>query len=76
MTLAIIFKGTEGIVVAADNRVTLTFQVPGTQLVTPAHFDNELSLNQSVVQGIYNNARRPNNSYHVKKTMNWLESVN
>jgi hypothetical protein len=42
-------------------------------------------LNQSVVQGIYNNARRPNkgafqlqncHSYHVKKTMNWLESVN
>jgi hypothetical protein len=40
MTLAIVFKGTEGIVLAADSRVTLTFQVPGTQLVTPAHFDN------------------------------------
>jgi hypothetical protein len=44
MTLAIIFKGTEGVVLAADSRVTLQFQVPGTQLVTSAHFDNATKL--------------------------------
>jgi hypothetical protein len=44
MTLAIVFKGTEGIVLAADSRVTLQFQIPGTQLLTPAHFDNATKL--------------------------------
>jgi len=44
MTLAIVFKGTEGVVLAADSRVTLPFQVPGTQLVTSAHFDNATKL--------------------------------
>ena len=48
MTLALIFKGTEGIVLAADSRVTLQFQAQAAGVSTPvllsAHFDNATKL--------------------------------
>jgi hypothetical protein len=52
MSLAIAFKGTEGLVLAADSRVTLTTQVTGKPpqgmreqtLLLPATFDNATKL--------------------------------
>ena len=44
MSLGIVFKGPEGIVLAADSRVTLTARVPGKKLVLPASFDNVTKL--------------------------------
>src|ERR1700730_2340709 len=54
MSLAIVFKGPEGLVLAADSRVTLTFQATtptapasaGTSilLVVPAFYDNATKL--------------------------------
>lgn len=43
MCLGIVFKGPEGIVLAADSRVTLMAQVPGGPVV-PATFDNTTKL--------------------------------
>src|SRR2546430_5269032 len=58
MSLGIAFKGTEGIVLAADSRVTLLagVQLPGlnvpagTQIVVPATFDNATKLISSKSQ--------------------------
>ncbi len=48
MSLGIILKGTEGIVLAADSRVTLFNQMPGAapnqQVMVPATFDNATKL--------------------------------
>lgn len=47
MSLGIVFKGPEGIVLAADSRVTLTAQLPqptGQNLILPATFDNATKL--------------------------------
>lgn len=53
MTLGIVFKGPEGIVLAADSRVTLTFQQspmpnpllpPSTTILIPCTFDNAIKL--------------------------------
>ena len=44
MSLAIAFKGPEGIVVAADSRVTLHVQYAGQNIVIPAHYDNATKL--------------------------------
>ena len=44
MSLAIAFKGPEGIVLAADSRVTLTAQIPGSEMTVPATFDNATKL--------------------------------
>jgi len=38
MTLAVVFKGPEGIVLAADSRVTLSAKVNNQQI--SAHYDN------------------------------------
>jgi hypothetical protein len=59
VSLGIAFKGAEGIVLAADSRVTLlaVVQLPGlkvpagTQLVVPATFDNATKLINSKSQG-------------------------
>jgi hypothetical protein len=56
VSLGIAFKGAEGIVLAADSRVTLLAGVPGvqvpagTQLVVPATFDNATKLINSKSQ--------------------------
>lgn len=44
MSLGIAFKGPEGIVLAADSRVTLTLQPPGQNVVLPSTFDNATKL--------------------------------
>ncbi len=44
MSLGIAFKGPEGIVLAADSRVTLQAQQPGTNVVSPAYYDNATKL--------------------------------
>lgn len=44
MSLAIAFKGPEGIVLVADSRVTLTVQVPGQNVIIPSTFDNATKL--------------------------------
>lgn len=44
MSLGIVFKGPEGIVFAADSRVTLNFTVPGQNLLIPAFYDNATKL--------------------------------
>jgi len=47
MTLAIAFKGTEGVVLAADSRVTISAVIAGpngTQMSAPAHYDNATKL--------------------------------
>lgn len=44
MSLGIAFKGPEGIVLAADSRVTLTAQQDGTNAVFPAYYDNATKL--------------------------------
>src|ERR1035438_3016853 len=46
MSLGIAFKGPEGIVLAADSRVTLHAQLPGAQppVMIPATFDNATKL--------------------------------
>ena len=44
MSLGIAFKGPEGIVLAADSRVTLTGQAPGSNLLVQAHYDNATKL--------------------------------
>ncbi len=44
MSLGIVFKGPEGIVLAADSRVTLTGQIPGQNLLIPATYDNATKL--------------------------------
>lgn len=43
MSLGIAFKGPEGVVMAADSRVTLMQQLPNNTLL-PAHFDNATKL--------------------------------
>lgn len=43
MSLGIAFKGPEGIVLAADSRVTLTGQA-GSNLLIQAHYDNATKL--------------------------------
>jgi hypothetical protein len=44
MSLAIVFKGPEGIVLAADSRVTLTAQVPQNNMLLPVFYDNATKL--------------------------------
>ena len=44
MSLAIVFKGPEGIVLAADSRVTLTAQIPQSNMLLPAFYDNATKL--------------------------------
>ena len=44
MSLGIAFKGPEGIVLAADSRVTLMAQMPGQNIVIPATYDNATKL--------------------------------
>ena len=44
MSLGIAFKGPEGVVLAADSRVTLTTQLAGEKVTIPAHFDNATKL--------------------------------
>lgn len=44
MSLGIAFKGPEGIVLAADSRVTIMTQIPGQQVTIPATFDNATKL--------------------------------
>ena len=44
MSLGIAFKGPEGIVLAADSRVTLTGQRPNSNLLVEAHYDNATKL--------------------------------
>src|SRR5215213_6364221 len=44
LSLGIAFKGPEGIVLAADSRVTLTAQQAGTNTVLPAYYDNATKL--------------------------------
>ena len=44
MSLGIAFKGPEGIVLAADSRVTLTAQIPGQSLRIPVTYDNATKL--------------------------------
>lgn len=44
MSLGIVFKGSEGIVLAADSRVTLTARRANSQVLLPAHFDNATKL--------------------------------
>ena len=58
MSLAIAFKGPEGLVLAADSRVTLTFQTQmpasgGTPalLIVPAFYDNATKLLRVQSQG-------------------------
>ena len=44
MSLGIAFKGPEGIVLAADSRVTLMAQIPGENMLVPATYDNATKL--------------------------------
>ena len=44
MSLGIAFKGPEGIVLAADSRVTLSGQTPDSNLLVQAHYDNATKL--------------------------------
>jgi hypothetical protein len=44
MSLGIVFKGPEGIVLAADSRVTLNAQLPEQSVILPASFDNATKL--------------------------------
>jgi hypothetical protein len=44
MTLAVAFKGPEGIVLAADSRLTLQMPQPGGTVVIPAFFDNATKM--------------------------------
>ena len=44
MSLGIAFKGPEGIVLAADSRVTLSGPLPGTNLLGQSHYDNATKL--------------------------------
>jgi hypothetical protein len=44
LSLGIAFRGAEGIVLAADSRVTLTGQQPGSNLLFQAHYDNATKL--------------------------------
>lgn len=44
MSLGIVFKGPEGIVLASDSRVTLTAEIPGQKLMIPATYDNATKL--------------------------------
>lgn len=44
LSLGIAFKGPEGIVLAADSRVTLMSQVAGSNTVVQAHYDNATKL--------------------------------
>lgn len=44
MSLGIAFKGPEGIVLAADSRVTLSGPLPDSNLLVQAHYDNATRL--------------------------------
>ena len=44
MSLGIAFKGPEGIVLAADSRVTLSGPRPGSNLLVQSHYDNATKL--------------------------------
>src|SRR5512136_1671635 len=44
MSLGIAFKGPEGIVLAADSRVTLFHPIPNRNLYIPATYDNATKL--------------------------------
>jgi len=44
LSLGIAFKGPEGIVLAADSRVTLSGPLPGGNLLVQAHYDNATKL--------------------------------
>lgn len=44
MSLGIILKGPEGLVLAADSRVTLTAEIKAQKLMVPATFDNATKL--------------------------------
>ena len=46
MSLGIAFKGPEGIVLAADSRVTLTTEIPNEKMFLPSTFDNATKLLQ------------------------------
>src|SRR5436190_15074316 len=51
MSLGIAFKGAEGIVLAADSRVTLLTMDPSTKTHLPATFDNATKLLRVSQQG-------------------------
>jgi 20S proteasome alpha/beta subunit len=44
LSLGIAFKGPEGIVLAADSRVTLSGPLPGSNLLVQSHYDNATKL--------------------------------
>lgn len=44
MSLGIAFKGPEGIVLAADSRVTLMTQLAGQNILLPATYDNATKM--------------------------------
>jgi hypothetical protein len=44
MSLGVAIKGPEGVVLAADSRVTLTVPIPGQNVVIPATYDNATKL--------------------------------
>src|SRR5205807_10138631 len=44
VSLGIVFKGPEGIVLAADSRVTLNAQIPGQNFILPVSYDNATKL--------------------------------
>ena len=44
MSLGIAFKGPEGIILAADSRVTLMAQLAGQNIAIPSTFDNATKL--------------------------------
>lgn len=44
MSLGIVFKGPEGVVLAADSRVTLNSRLQGQSVTIPAYFDNATKL--------------------------------
>ena len=50
MSLGIAFRGPEGVVLAADSRVTLYTQIPGQNLSIPSTYDNATKLLHSKCQ--------------------------
>lgn len=50
MSLGIVFKSPEGIVLAADSRITLFNQLPGQNMLLPSPFDNATKLLKVVGQ--------------------------
>jgi hypothetical protein len=44
VSVGMVFKNPEGLVLAADSRVTLRYNVPGTQILSQAYYDNATKL--------------------------------